>query len=213
MINTEKTIQRVRRMLGEPIVQVELDDEQMASLLKDAQETFYLYAELAEMPISKQDKIEYQWIKKYFYASCKEALARVRGKFSGKIPVPGQESLQLDYKQLIKEADKEKCFLRYVIFKDEELLKCVNPKDGILVFYVNVGNIEERHVREYMAEIAKSLETPEGFRVYYIPVRDHESKVECIYPDIADNKKGSEILEKLGDYLDDFISNKKKDEE
>ena len=54
----------------------------MITLLKDAHETFYLYAEIAGIGWQNKDKIEDAWIKKYFYALCKETLGRIRESLS-----------------------------------------------------------------------------------------------------------------------------------
>jgi len=53
MIDATKTILRARRKLGAPIVDIELTDEQMTSLLKDAHETFRLYANMSDMSEKK----------------------------------------------------------------------------------------------------------------------------------------------------------------
>ena len=203
MIDATKTIIRARRKLGEPIRNVELTDEQMSSLLKDAHETFYLYANMAGIDKYKQDEIEDVWIKKFFYALCKETLGRIRGKFDGAISIPGTE-LKLDYESLLNEADKEKCFLKYAIFGEKELLKCNHVDNAILVIYINVGNLDNSDVEPYIREIQKKMDAPKGFTTYFLPVRT-ESKIECIYPVGAElDEDGKNVINRLNDYLNEL---------
>ena len=200
MINATKAIERARRKLGHPIINVELTDEQMTSLLKDAQEIFYLYANLTDMPISRQDKIEDTWIKQYFFALCKETLGRVRGKFGGNIPIPGTE-LTLDHELLFLEAEREKCFLKYVIFEDKELLKCAQTQNAVFVFYINVGNLSNQDVQMHLEKLSDKFKKP-GFTNYFIPIKDGDSRVECIYPVSKElDEEGKNVIERLNDYL------------
>ncbi len=208
MIDATKTIERARRKLGHPVIQIEITDEQMTSLIKDAQETFYLYADLSNMPIDKQEKIEDAWIKKYFFALCKETLGRIRGKFGGAIPVPGTD-LKLDYESLLLESERERAFLKYSIFGDEEILKSVRIKDAVFVFYVNVVNLDVQETSEQMELLMEKFKKP-GFINYFIPVEDSESRVECIYP-VSDefDEEGKHIIDRLSDYLDELTNNNK----
>jgi hypothetical protein len=48
-----------------------------------------------------------QWVRRYFIATCKETLGRVRGKFSGNIKTPDSE-LTMDYTSLLTEGKDEK---------------------------------------------------------------------------------------------------------
>jgi len=56
------------------------------------------------------------WVRKYFISMCKEALARIWGKFSGDLQVPDSQ-IKLDYQTLLTEARDEKEKMR------EELMK------------------------------------------------------------------------------------------
>jgi hypothetical protein len=184
----------------------------MTSLLKDAQDTFYLYAISAGMSMEEQDKIEDVWIKKYFYASCKETLARVRGKFGGKLSIPGSD-LKLDYESLLIEAGREKCFLKYAIFKEKEILKCVQIENAVFVFYINVRNVDEKDVEEYIRVLTDKFQQP-GFTNYFIPIRDGETRVECIYPVSEElDEQGKHVIKRFNDYLDELTKNKEDDEQ
>jgi len=205
MIDATKTITRARRKLGEPLINVELTDEQMTSLLKDAQETFYLYATMAGIDRNRQDTIEDAWIKKFFYALCKETLGRVRGKFDGKLSIPGTDGFTLDYESLLAESIREKCFLKYTIFGDKELLNCAKVENAILVFYISVGSLENRDVAEYVDNIQRKMTPPSGFTCYFLPVRNQESKIECIYPVSGElDEDGKHVINRLEDYLSEL---------
>jgi len=205
MINATKTIERARRKLGAPIIDVELTDEQMTSLLKDAQETFYLYAKIAEMPIYKQDEIEDAWIKAYFYALCKETLGRIRGKFGGKITLPGVETT-MEYESLLSESEREKCMLKYLVTKDKETLSFAQTKNAVFVMYINSANKDRIETQEMIMDLEKRMKKIPGFTYYLIPTQG-ETKVECIYP-VSDELDESEqhVIDRLNNYLNELKS-------
>lgn len=204
MINATKTIERAKRKLGHPLIKIELTDEQMTSLLKDAQDTFYLYAELCDMPVEKQDRIEDTWIKKYFYALCKETLGRIRGKFDGKLSIPGTD-LTLDYESLLAESEREKCLLKYAIFQEKELLSCAQTQNAVFVFYVNIGNLSAQDVEKHLEALTNKFKKP-GFTNYFIPISEGQTRVECIYP-VSEkfDEQGKHVIQKLNDYLENVL--------
>ena len=103
-INSE-LFTNIRTMLGQPIRQVELVDEQMSVALSNALSTFELYSELNDK--TDFEKVKNVWVEKYTLANCKEILGRVRGKFEGKIGIE-ESPKYMDYKTLLTEAEKEK---------------------------------------------------------------------------------------------------------
>lgn len=208
MINAIKTIERARRKLGAPIIDVELTDEQMTSLLKDAHETFYLYATFVDMPISKQDKIEYFWINKYFYALCKETLGRIRGKYVDGMPIPGGENIRLDFEILLQESIKEKNLLKYMIFGDKEFIKNSDVQNAVLVFYINTGNMDHQDIDILMKDIKIKIGKIPGFTMFFLPIRG-ESKIDCIYPVSAElGEEGKNVINRLNEYLDELTKDK-----
>jgi len=213
MIDAEKTITRARRKLGEPLSKVELADEQMTSLLKEAHETFYLYADISKMGWEDKDRVEDAWIKKYFYALCKETLGRVREN-ANKIDMSNPDE---SYKSLLLEADREKAFLKYIIFKEKELISWVTPENVVLVFYIDVRGLESREAETFALKTKSKLKIPEGFTSYYIQTKEGESRVECIYPVSAKlDGKEEHIIDRLNSYLKDttnnLLNNKEEDE-
>ena len=206
MIDATKTILRARRKLGAPIVDIELTDEQMTSLLKDAHETFRLYANMSDMSEQKFCSIEDSWVKKYFYALCKETLGRIRGKYNGTLPIPGGD-LKLDFESLLLEAATEKSFLKYAIFGEKELLKQNHVENAVLVFYLNTGNMDHGEVGDFMNHVQKKVGKIPGFKIFFLPVQG-ESKVECIYPVRAElDEEGQNVISRLNEYLNE-ITNK-----
>lgn len=206
MIDATKTIERARRKLGAPIIDVELTDEQMTSLLKDAQDTFSLYCEISDMSKEKYFKIQDAWIKKYFYASCKETLGRIRGKYSGNLQIPGSD-LKLDFESLLLEAEKEKNFLKYAIFGEKELLKQKHVENAVLAFYINTGNMDRKDIEISVADIKKKVGKIPGFTMFFLPIQG-ESKIECIYPVSAElDEEGKGVISRLSEYLNELTNN------
>lgn len=73
----------------------------------------------------------------------------------------------------------------------------------ILVFYINVGNASPQEVNEIIANVRKTInsneEDKEKIMHYIIPVRDQETKIECLnFPLFISNEKMKEdILNKM----------------
>ena len=66
----------------------------------------------SDVPLDKMSWVDLnnpaqQWVRRYFIATCKETLGRVRGKFSGNIKTPDSE-LTMDYQSLLTEGKDEK---------------------------------------------------------------------------------------------------------
>ncbi|MCK9447194.1 hypothetical protein M0Q50_10110 [bacterium] len=68
----------------------------------------------------------------------------------------------------------------------------------ILVFYINIDNMSTQRAMEYLQDIQENVKNkPEGSIQYIIPVKDQETKIECINPKIVTEEQYNEILEKL----------------
>lgn len=200
MISPEKMINGAKMMLGAPIVSIELSDEQMYSLINDAQDSLVLYSEIAKLEEKDYMRIESLWIKKYFYALCKEALGRIRGKYDSNLPTTGGD-LKLNYKELLTESYREKKFLKYLILKDNNVLN--SNDDIILVFYVNIVGVDSYEVREYINKVKKNLDKHDSVTKYFIPCNG-ETRIECIYPvgiDITQTEEGKKLIEKMNDHF------------
>jgi hypothetical protein len=100
----KKIISRIKTLLGEPIMQVEVSEDMMKSLYKDAKLKFKFYNKLSR---KKHDSIKKFWIENYFQSSVKESLAHIRGKYKGNMPIPGTE-LTLSFKELLRVSQQEK---------------------------------------------------------------------------------------------------------
>lgn len=62
------------------------------------------------LPYSNINSIGKHWIRRYALALCKETLGQIRGKFGGKIPLPG-DSITLNSSDLLSQAKEEKASL------------------------------------------------------------------------------------------------------
>lgn len=68
----------------------------------------------------------------------------------------------------------------------------------ILVFYINIDNMTTQQAMGYLHDIQQNVKNkPEGSIQYIIPVKDQETKIECINPKIVTQEQYDEILEKL----------------
>jgi hypothetical protein len=89
------------------------------------------------------------WIRRWFFAYAKEALGRIRGKFSGNLKTPDSE-LTMDYTSLFTEAKDEKLKLLEELIGTEGRLTRLRPEK----------------VMEREALIAKSLNDQMKFRAF-----------------------------------------------
>lgn len=73
----------------------------------------------------------------------------------------------------------------------------------ILVFYINVGNASHQEVDEIVSNIRKTIkankEDEEKIMHYIIPVRDQETKIECLNSPlyISDERMKEDIINKM----------------
>ena len=68
-----------------------------------------------------------QWVRRWFIASCKETLSKVRGKYSGNLKTPDSE-LTMEYQSLSTEAKDEKAKLWDDLFGAEGKLTRLRPE-------------------------------------------------------------------------------------
>lgn len=61
---------------------------------------------LDEIPYDELNSPAQSWVRRYFFAKCKEMLGRVRGKFGGALKTPDTD-LTLEYDSLLNEAKEE----------------------------------------------------------------------------------------------------------
>lgn len=172
MYNIKEMSKRVRHLLGEPTVTVELQEETMSSLLSISINQWYMLSELSKLSLDKLNTIEARWVESYFQALCKENLGRIYGKFNGNIQVPGFEA-SLNYQDLLLESEKEKNHL-------EELLIPISEKILIAV-YIKVNSLDSEEVKQIMNKLSKKIKV-RGFQFLFIPTTNQDTKIECVYP-------------------------------
>ena len=92
----------------------------------------------------------------------------------------------------------------------------------ILALYLNIGDMSNRLATEHCSYVANALNENDKFEDihvehYIIPIRDGESRVECIYPSIvADDslkEKYTVTIDRLNTYLNNCIDSNKSLEE
>jgi hypothetical protein len=80
----------------------------------------------------------------------------------------------------------------------------------ILVHYISVGNIEGNDVSKLMEDLVKKISPKEEENIisYWIPVREGESRVECINPKLVSQEDFTEakrVLDRNQKIVNDII--------
>lgn len=110
-----RTINWVVKKLGHPILDIELSDIQYYTLFEEAINTYILIKNLPNNYSLIHDKGKF-WIKKYFFAMCKDTLGNIRQKYKtipvcdGEVTLDGKElklEAMFDIRQLLKEVKGE----------------------------------------------------------------------------------------------------------
>lgn len=195
---TQSIIKRVVSKLGGPLISIELDEEQMSDLFTTAQRDWHLYSPLSKLEEKQLTEIENVWIESYFHALCKETLGRVRGKYQNGIPIPGVDKIVLDSENLLTESLQEK----------EKLIGLLIPPANkiMLAVYINVYNMPDEDIKEYARKISAQLKKDNSYSFFIFPVKDQNTRIECIYPNFVYDEQ---IKEKLNICLDNIINNLK----
>jgi hypothetical protein len=85
----------------------------------------------------------------------------------------------------------------------------------ILIHYINVGNIDGNNVSEMMENVVNKFSPKEEDNIisYWIPVREGETRVECINPKLVSEEDFTEakrVLDRNQKIVNDFINWKTK---
>ena len=83
----------------------------------------------------------------------------------------------------------------------------------ILIHYINIGNIDDTDVQRLMEDVANKLQPkPEDNIIsYLIPIREGETRVECVNPKLVseeDFSQAKEVLDRNQKIVNDIIKNK-----
>jgi hypothetical protein len=85
----------------------------------------------------------------------------------------------------------------------------------ILIHYINVGNIDGNNVSEMMEDVVNkfSLKEEDNIISYWIPVREGETRVECINPKLVSEEDFTEakrVLDRNQEIVNNIINWKTK---
>jgi hypothetical protein len=85
----------------------------------------------------------------------------------------------------------------------------------ILIHYINVGNIDGNNVSEMMEDVVNkfSLKEEDNIISYWIPVREGETRVECINPKLVSQEDFTEakrVLDRNQEIVNNIINWKTK---
>jgi len=84
----------------------------------------------------------------------------------------------------------------------------------ILIFYIDIGNLNKQRAEESLARISNMLSRDaenEPILTFIIPIKNGDSRVECINPKLVSEEEyenAKEVLERNQKTLDAFIKNK-----
>ena len=91
----------------------------------------------------------------------------------------------------------------------------MNKEKIILIHYINVGNIDGNNVSEMMENVVNKFSPKEEDNIisYWIPVREGETRVECINPKLVSEEDFTEakrVLDRNQEIVNDIINWKNK---
>ncbi len=91
----------------------------------------------------------------------------------------------------------------------------MNKEKIILIHYINVGNIDGNNVSEMMENVVNKFSPKEEDNIisYWIPVREGETRVECINPKLVSEEDFTEakrVLDRNQEIVNDIINWKTK---
>jgi hypothetical protein len=91
----------------------------------------------------------------------------------------------------------------------------MNKEKIILIHYINVGNIDDNDVSEMMKKVVNKFSPKEEDNIisYWIPVREGETRVECINPKLVSEEDFTEakrVLDRNQEIVNNIINWKTK---
>jgi hypothetical protein len=91
----------------------------------------------------------------------------------------------------------------------------MNKEKIILIHYINVGNIDGNNVSEMMENVVNKFSPKEEDNIisYWIPVREGETRVECINPKLVSEEDFTEakrVLDRNQEIVNNIINWKNK---
>lgn len=78
----------------------------------------------------------------------------------------------------------------------------------IIVYYINVGKLNNEDATNFVRNSKEIIGKLDGMVQYFIPIRNGETKIECIYPSFISNddffKENMIKLKKLNEVLKEY---------
>lgn len=117
MLAKNRAFRIARCRMGEPVITVELTDSILTDLFQVAKEEWDLiWLSSGKRQTKNIETFKRIWIERYFNALCLETLSRIRGKFSGNLPIPDAH-IQLNSENLRIDAGNEIQNLRNMLYE------------------------------------------------------------------------------------------------
>ena len=71
----------------------------------------------------------------------------------------------------------------------------------IIVHYINIGNLDPLDVRPYIEDVRRMCTYDGEYHAIFIPVKDRETKIDCLNPVVLKNVEGKEVFINKLNYL------------
>jgi hypothetical protein len=76
----------------------------------------------------------------------------------------------------------------------------------ILAYYINIGNLDAADVQQLVSAFKKEV-SDSGMIQYFIPIRDGETRIDCVYPKYVVGEKVDEEFKDVIGRMDNYIKN------
>ena len=83
-----------------------------------------------------------------------------------------------------------------------------------LVFYLNIENIQDYEVSEYLDQVARAFQFDDSIEKMFVPIREGETRVECINPVLLNEEQYAEVEKKIAsikEEVSEILKNLKND--
>ena len=76
----------------------------------------------------------------------------------------------------------------------------------ILAYYINIGNLDAADVQQLVSAFKKEVSDPEMIQ-YFIPIRDGETRIDCVYPKYVVGEQVDEEFKDVIGRMENYVKN------
>ena len=216
-MQTNNLLKEIRNLLGVGD-SVFLTEEDLNSAGLQTDNDFNLYKNTSK--IEKKELSEFPespWKYKYLINTCREILANKFELLGDNLPGNAKLSNFTDLRRVA--AIEKNQLINMLTNPNWKVEDAASIKDKlILTFYIKVGNLPDRDVKNYIKKVIEDINLKVYYDVisYYLPIRDGESRVEYISTFQLQSTDIVTIQRKFNEINDNFkevLENIKKEED